>query len=109
MLIKIRNGTTVECGEGLCDTCRHSTIIRGRRLEEEIVFCTALGISPISVHFKVTACTDYADRRAPTYHELLHKAWILRPSTARRPAGFVRVSELPGQEAMRLFAEPAEE
>jgi len=29
-----------------------------------------------------------------SYHELLERAWILKPGSTRRPAGFVRASEL---------------
>ena len=42
MLIKVYGGTQIQDGESLCDTCVHSRITRGRRLEEELVMCTAL-------------------------------------------------------------------
>ena len=108
MLIKVHDGTTTHHGEPLCQTCRHSTIIRGRRTREELVFCTATGFQPVTITFKVTSCTDYVDVREPTYHELLEKAWILRPATKRRAAGFVRASDLGAAEAARLFTDPTE-
>lgn len=37
MLIKIHRGTPLNDGEALCDTCAHPRLIRGRRLEDEIV------------------------------------------------------------------------
>ncbi len=109
MMMKVYGGTGTQQGESMCDTCRHSKIIRGRRLEEELVFCTGIALEPVTIRFKVTACSGYDDDREPSYHELLEKAWILRPPTTRRAAGFVRASDLRGEEARRLFADPTEE
>jgi hypothetical protein len=108
MLIKVYGGTRVEQSGTLCDTCRHSRIVRGRRLEEEIVFCDAAMMQTVRISFKVTSCTDYADGREPPYHELLDKAWILRPASRRRAAGFVRAADLEAEEACRLFKDPSE-
>lgn len=109
MLIKVHGGTELQEGETLCSTCRHSRIIRGRRLEEEIVFCGAAMMQTVRINFKVTSCTDYEDERAPSYHELAAKAWILRPATRRRAAGFVRAADLNREEARRLFMDPSVE
>lgn len=108
MLIRIDGATTTECGDSLCDTCRHSRIIRGRRLDEEIVFCNMLYTRPIRITFKVTGCSDYTDRRGPSYVELMEKAWILRPATKRRAAGFIRAADLPPDDPMRLGIDPME-
>jgi hypothetical protein len=108
MLVKVYGGTTVGEGESLCDTCRHSKIMRGRRLEEEIVFCNALCMQTIRITFKVITCTDYIDDREPSYHELMEKAWILRPPSKRRAAGFVRSADLRGDEAARMFEDPTD-
>jgi hypothetical protein len=109
MLIKVHGGTELQEGDTLCSTCRHSRIIRGRRLEEEIVFCDATTMQAVRITFKVTSCTDYADVREPTYHELAAKAWILRPATRRRAAGFVRAADLDAEETRRLFMDPSSE
>lgn len=108
MLVKVYGGTTIGEGEGLCDTCRHSRIVRGRRLDEEIVFCNALYAATIRITFKVMTCTDYVDEREPSYHELMEKAWILRPASKRRAAGFVRAVDLRGDEAARVFDDPTD-
>jgi hypothetical protein len=34
-------------------------------------------------------------RILPSYSELFEKAWTLKPCDSKRPAGFVRASELP--------------
>jgi hypothetical protein len=94
MLIKINGGTPVNGNESLCETCVHSMITKGRRLEEELVLCEAAPMQSIRITFKVTSCTQYLDAREPSYHELLEHAWILKPASTRRPAGFVRASEL---------------
>ena len=105
MLIKVYGGTRIQDGESLCDTCTHSRITRGRRLEEELVMCTALMMNAVQITFKVTSCSAYVDEREPSYHELAEKAWILRPASKRRAAGFVRAADLSGDEASRLLFE----
>lgn len=106
MVIKVPGGTQLQHGETLCGTCRHARIIRGRRMEEEVVFCDAMMMQTVRIGFKVTSCTSYTDEREPSYHELVEQAWILRPATKRREAGFVRAADLNGEEARRLFINP---
>ena len=98
MLIKIYGGTRLQEAENLCESCRCARIVRGRRCDEEIVFCNAMAMDPVRIQFKVTSCSDYADARQPQYHELLEKAWILTPKTRRRPAGFIRGADLRREE-----------
>jgi hypothetical protein len=103
MRIKVYNGTPEHGGGSLCTTCRHSTITRGQRLEEEIIRCEAQAMGTTRIHFTVTECSAYFDARAPTYRQLLEQAWILRPHTAKRPAGFVRARDLPPGERYRVM------
>lgn len=105
MLIKVVHGTPVQEDEALCETCRHSRVIRGRRMEEEIVICGAVMMHPFRITFKVTSCTEYVSASEPSYGELFEKAWILRPPSKRRAAGFVRASDLDDEEAARLLEE----
>jgi hypothetical protein len=106
MLIKVYSGTVSHSGRSLCETCRNATITRGQRLEDEIVRCEAQPMShPVLIRFKVTECTAYIDTRLPTYAQLLEQAWILRPTSGRRPAGFVRSSDLRDDELGELMAE----
>jgi len=102
MRIKIQNGTPISGESSLCSTCRCSTIVRGRTLDEELVLCSALGLHGVQITFKVTSCSDYADRRTPSYMEMMQDAWILQPGTRRRPAGFVRSSDLQEEDLLRL-------
>src|SRR5262245_19326568 len=105
MRMKVYSGTPLQSGDSLCETCRHSTITRGRRLAEEIVRCDALSMSTTVIRFPVTACSAYVDAELPSYMELMEKAWILRPREGKRPAGFVRVSDLSTEERYGLAKE----
>ena len=103
MLIKVYGGTRLQESANLCDTCRNSRIVRGRRDDEELVFCDAMAMQTVRIAFKVTTCSDYVDSRLPSYHELLEKAWVLTPGSRRRAAGFVKGSELKGEELRRFM------
>ena len=94
MRINVRGGTAKHDADTLCQTCRHSRITRGRKIDEELVFCDASHSATVQIGFKVTSCSDYADQRTPSYLELMHQAWILQPGSLRRPAAFVRASDL---------------
>jgi hypothetical protein len=98
MHLKVHNGTVSSSGSSLCHTCRLSTIIRGRTQDEEIVQCHAMTTRAGRVTFKVTSCSAYSDQRLPTYVQMLEEAWILQPGSKKRPAGFVRGSELRAEE-----------
>lgn len=102
MRIKVQDGTPISGERSLCCTCRCATIIRGQSLDEELVFCSALGVHGVQITFKVTSCSDYADLRTPSYLEMIQDAWILRPGSRKRPPGFVRGSELQHEELFDL-------
>ncbi len=98
MRFKVHNGTQSNAESSMCSTCRNSAIVRGCRLDEEIVVCRGLSMKGIRITFKVSSCSSYSDQRLPTYMELLEDAWVLQPGTKRRPPGFVRGSELRDKE-----------
>ena len=108
MLIKVQGGTPADHGDVLCDTCRHAKTMRGQRIEEHLVFCQGVSYRPVRITFRVASCSEYEDGREPTYQELLEKAWILRPPTRRRTAGFFRVSDLDEREAAEVLGDPIE-
>ncbi len=103
MQLKVYRGTPPQTGKTLCETCKHSTITRGRRLGEEIIRCEAQTAGTTVVTFIVTACSAYLDVALPSYPELLEKAWVLRPRDGKRPAGFVRTRDLPLEERWELM------
>jgi hypothetical protein len=105
MHIKVRNGTVSGSGSSLCATCRHSIVTRGQTLDEEIVHCRATPMGIIRVTFKVTSCSAYMDERLPTFMEMMQDAWILQPGSRRRPAGFIRASELRHEELADITME----
>src|SRR5262245_48777657 len=78
MRVKVYGGTPSHSDKSLCETCKHSTITRGPRLEDEIIRCEAQAVGTTFVTFVVTECTAYLDAALPSYPELFEKAWILR-------------------------------
>lgn len=105
MYVKIQRATVAHGETSLCTTCRHSTIIRGRSLEEEIVECRASMMRSLRIPFKVTSCSTYDDARLPSYADLVQSAWILQPHSRRRPAGFIHARDLKGEELAAVLAE----
>jgi len=103
MRVKVYGGTPSHSGQGLCESCKHSTITRGQRLEDEIIRCEAQAVGTTFVTFIVTECTAYLDAALPSYPELFEKAWILRPRDGKKEAGFVRSSDLPAKERWELM------
>ena len=105
MHIKVYDGTASNSASSLCGTCRHSTITRGRRLDEEIVRCDAVPMKDACITFKVTFCSAYHDARQPTYMQMMEDAWILQPASKKRPAGFIRASDLRERKLRNILAE----
>jgi hypothetical protein len=101
--MKIYGGTPSQSGRTLCESCRYSMITRGRRIEEQIIRCEAPACGTTLVTFVVTECSAYLDAAVPGYHELFEKAWILKPRDGRRPAGFVRSSDLSSRDRYELL------
>lgn len=109
MHIKIHGGTPRTDEASLCDSCRHSRVTRGSRIDEELVLCEASQMQAIRITFKVTSCSHYTDERFPTYYELLHQAWIFQPASRRKAAGFVRAADLRQAEVAQCLSELRED
>lgn len=105
MRLKVHDGTVTHGDSSLCATCRHSIVTRGRSLDEEIVHCQAVTMGATRITFKVTSCSGYSDEREPTYMQLMEDAWILQPGSKKRPAGFIRASDLREEELTNVMAE----
>jgi hypothetical protein len=105
MHLKVQNGTASNCESSLCNTCRLSTIVRGRALDEEIVHCHALSTQSMRITFKVTHCSAYSDARRPSYLQMMEHAWILRPGSKKRPAGFIRSADLRQDELAEIMVD----
>ena len=94
MNLKIRGATTTEGSERLCSTCRSATIVRGPRLDQEIIECSRLSDGHGRITFPVVECSSYSDRRQPSLYHMEDVAWVLRLDTRRRQIGFVRAKDL---------------
>ena len=103
MHLKVHDGTAANSDSSLCTTCRLSTIVRGRTLDEEIVQCHALSMRSTRVTFKVTSCSAYSDARQPSYLQMVEHAWILQPGSKKKPAGFIRGADLPQEELSEIM------
>jgi hypothetical protein len=86
--INVRGGTADHTQRSLCETCRWSTVIRGKRLGEEIVECVQLADSNRRIPFAVMECSDYIHRNRPSLQEMEAIATILRPTPRRSDIGF---------------------
>jgi hypothetical protein len=93
MRIQIHGGTASHGDPPLCQTCRFATIVKGPRIRDEIVECGRLS-HHARISFRVTACSDYADRRVPSIREMEDLAWVLRSDPRRNQAGFVPARRL---------------
>ena len=102
MHIKVRGGTIDHGQRPLCETCRWSTIVRGTKLNDEIVECAQLSYRNRRVTFPVTFCSDYKDRRQASLREMEEIAWVLRSDPHRSSVGFVRSSRLTDEERFVL-------
>jgi hypothetical protein len=92
--VKIREGTVTDDATPLCPTCRYATIVRGSRLNDEIVECSQLMGRAARINFAVVRCSSYSDRRRPSIREMEEIAWILRSDERRKTVGFVRARDL---------------
>lgn len=102
MRVKIQGGTADHGASSLCLSCRWATVIRGPRLNNEIVECSQLSYYGRRITFSVMQCSDYADRRLASIREMEEIAWILRSDSLRKRVGFVRSSELEDKERFVL-------
>jgi hypothetical protein len=105
MRFKVHGGTMSHSEQPLCNTCSHSSIIRGRSLDEEIIDCRVIGLGFRRITFRVTSCSDYNDARLPSMMQLMENAWILRRGSQSRPAGFIHGRDLRAEEMARLIAD----
>lgn len=90
MGVYVRNGTPID-GPSLCETCTNARIVRGYRLGEEAMFCTA-GDPDRSVPFRVRECNSYIDKNRQNLYEMEKIAMTITPRDRKR-TGFVPSDE----------------
>ena len=93
MYLKIHGGTAPGDANSLCHTCRYATVVRGTRLNEELIECSRLN-DETRINFAVKTCSVYSDRSMPSLDRMEDIAWILRTDVKRKQVGFVRASDL---------------
>jgi hypothetical protein len=95
--VRVRGGTVDHGEPPLCSSCRHSTIIKGARLGDEIVSC-GVRYTPSRIVFPVTSCSEYVHRAHPSLYQMEEIAWVLRSSPNRKTVGFVEARRLKDDE-----------
>jgi len=90
--IKVKGGTPQGC-DSLCQTCSYGHLIKGFRATEEEVFCRYFYLER-EIHFPVSECTFYEDRRLASKREMEEIAWVLRTDMPRRRVGFISPEQL---------------
>ncbi len=94
MRVKIHGGTVTHGDAPLCQTCRYATIVRGPRLEDEIVECSRVYSNRGRITFPVLSCSGYSDERQASLREMEEIAWVLRSDISRGTVGFVQSRKL---------------
>jgi hypothetical protein len=107
--IKVKGGTP-QGSDTLCRTCSHGHIIKGFRATEEEVFCRYFYLER-EIHYPVSECTFYEDRRLASKREMEEIAWILRTDMPRRRVGFISPEQLRelGAEAAKVTPTASDE
>src|SRR6267142_1030081 len=95
--IKVKGGTPQD-SDTLCRTCSYGHIIKGFRATEEEVYCRYFYLER-EIHFPVSECTFYEDRRLACKREMEDIAWILRTDMPRRHVGLISPEQLRELEA----------
>ena len=88
MQINVRGGTADHGKRSLCETCRWSTVVRGKKLGDEIVECAQLSEDNRRIAFAVVTCSDYIDKNRPSLREMEAIALVLRSVPRRKDIGF---------------------
>ena len=98
MRIKVQGGTVDHGQRSLCESCRWSTVIRGAKLQDEIVECSQLSYYNQRISFPVTSCSHYGNRNQAGLRQMEEIAWILRSDPHRHQVGFIKSSRLTDEE-----------
>ncbi len=106
MTVIIRSGK-LQSTESLCSSCYWAHIQRGFAESEEIILCAFLRPARV-VPFKVSQCTDYADKRVPSRRDMEEIAWIIRTKDVKRPVGFSIEIDTESSEEDELKIVPSE-
>ena len=89
MKIKVDKGTPLHAARSLCETCSHSTIVKGEKLDEEVVVCHQIGMNGQRITFKVTECNSWEQKHRVRVSEMAKIAWIINTDTKVGPIGFM--------------------
>jgi hypothetical protein len=89
--IRVKGGTPSGT-DTLCRACSRGHIIKGFRAMEEEVFCRTFYIER-EIHFAVSECTFYVDKRLASKSDMEEIAWFLTTRKPGRSVGFVSAAK----------------
>lgn len=89
--VKVKDGTPQGSGT-LCSTCRWAHIVKGYSASQMEVLCTRL-YPDRRVHFPVSQCSTYDDKRIASRQDMEKIAWILLTKSSGRSIGFVTAAQ----------------
>jgi len=96
MSFNLKFDKTPNFSANLCETCKYSSIVKGCRYKDQIIYCNEMGKD---ILFPVNECSSYATKNAQSLYEMKQVAWILTTKGKGKEIGFVKRRELP--EAIR--------
>jgi hypothetical protein len=71
------DGGTISGDSFLCESCQHSTVMRGASIKEMLVRCCAHDGPPFSVAFRVLKCNSYEAIDSTDLKRMKHQAgWL---------------------------------
>jgi hypothetical protein len=84
--VRVKGGTPLH-KDTLCRTCSKAHIIKGFSASEEEVFCRTFCFER-EIHFAVSECTFYEDKRIASREDMEDIAWFLTTRKPGRSVGF---------------------
>ena len=91
MKLKVLRGTTAHDTRPLCESCSHSRIIKGERLDDHITYCCY--INDRIVPFKVLECNAWEEKNKVGMHEMAKMAWVITGDKKGGKPGFMSPNE----------------
>lgn len=91
MRLKVYRGTPRHSEYALCNSCSHSRIIKGERLDDQRTYCNHFA-EEIEVPFKVLECNQWSEKNKANIQDMAKMAWVIAPKKGDKP-GFVSPKE----------------
>lgn len=98
MGIKVKDGTPLHGGKGLCHSCKHSHVFRAAAESDVFVRCQVSYEQNFFVTKPIVSCSEYANKLDKSEYEMKEIAWVLETKNGK-PIGFISPNEARKKEA----------